>query len=80
MPPEILQIMGGFRAIKPDRIHLYCGECGRRQSNMPRYDDPPNAVVAHIICDKHTGGKEDYCVYYDAQGIQIPWKEVGWDE
>lgn len=65
-------IIGGFAALKDGKIHLACGECGRKQSNMPRFDDPANAAVALIICDKHTGGKEDYCVYYDADGSRLP--------
>ncbi len=76
-----MDVVGGFASLKPGRIHLLCGTCGRKQSNTPRFDDPPDATVALIICDKHTGGKEDYCIYYDAKGNQLPDpNEPEWDD
>lgn len=75
---ETMDVVGGFAPLKPNRIHLLCGKCGRKQSNMPRYDaDPANAVVAMLICEKHMGGKEDPCTYFDVEGNEIA--ERNWE-
>lgn len=45
--------MIGFKPLKDGRIHLECGQCGRKKSNMPRQIyDPPAAVVSIVLCPK----------------------------
>lgn len=66
----------GFSKLRPGRIHVYCPGCGRKQSNAPRDNgengypaDPPNAVLAHVYCEKCSSGSKDAPVaFLDADG------------
>lgn len=78
MPSVNARILG-FNPIRPEKIHLHCPQCGRKQSNMPREDyDPPSAILAVILCPKCAdacGAKDAGTDYYDAYGEQVNWNE-----
>jgi hypothetical protein len=69
----------GFSKLRPGRIHIYCPGCGRKASNGYRDDgdefrpaDPPNAVLAHIYCERCSSGCKDAPVtFWDAFGKRI---------
>jgi hypothetical protein len=66
----------GFRPHRPGRIHLFCPSCGRKVSNMPRFEhDPPTAMLAHIPCERcSVGCKIDGpSLYLDAEGRRVEW-------
>jgi hypothetical protein len=68
----------GFKPHKPGRIHLYCPGCGRKLSNMRRFEgDPERAVLAHIPCERCSVGCkiEGPSAYLDANGKTIYWDE-----
>ena len=67
----------GFAPLRPGRIHLYCGSCGRKQSNMRRTKyDPKRAVLMNVACDRCDAGCKDPLVQYlAADGSRVPWDE-----
>lgn len=71
----------GFKPLKEGRIHLHCGNCGRKMSNMPTFgDEPEGAVVLQTLCPKccdSTGANNPLETYFDANGEEIPWNPEG---
>jgi hypothetical protein len=66
----------GYAPLRPGRIHLYCVGCGRKVSNVFRYDyDPPRAELVQTWCDKHDG-KDPPEHFLDGDGKEIPWEEI----
>jgi len=68
----------GFRPHKPGRIHLFCPDCGRKLSNMRRFQhDPERAVLAHIPCERCSQGCkiEGATLYLDSDGRAVDWEE-----
>lgn len=64
----------GFRKLRPNRIHVFCPRCGRKQSNMPRdpESDPPRAVLVHVYCDRCSAGCKDVpMTFLDARGREL---------
>lgn len=62
----------GFKEIKEDKIHLKCFKCGRKQSNMPRFDDPIEAILLETLCPKCSEGcKDSESFYYNKNGKLI---------
>ena len=62
----------GFAEHRPGKIHLWCPECKRKLSNMPRAEvDPPRAVLAQVLCPHcadRVGAKDDSARYLTARG------------
>jgi hypothetical protein len=69
----------GYRPLRAGRIHLWCPECHRKMSNVPRTDvDPPRAALAHVLCPRCAdtlGVKDDSASYLDRNGKRVPWDE-----
>lgn len=63
----------GFTKLRTGRIHLWCPGCGRKLSNMPRdKDDPPQAVLLHVYCERCSQGCKDTPVaFFSARGRRI---------
>ncbi len=70
----------GFHPLRPGRIHLWCPECRRKLSNMPRTEiDPPRAALAQVLCPRCAdllAVKDDSARYLDSRGREVPWDEV----
>lgn len=66
-------MLSGFRPLRSGRIHLRCPKCGRKQSNMARYDcDPADAALAEVHCPKcASGSKDPGTQYFDASGREV---------
>lgn len=68
----------GFKPHRSDRIHLFCPKCKRKLSNGVRTEhDPPQAVLAHIWCEKCSQGCkiEGASAYLDANGRFLEWND-----
>lgn len=71
----------GFKPLREGRIHLLCGQCGRKMSNMRRADyDPPRAALIAVPCERCSQGcKIEGGEYYDAAGKPISFEETSED-
>ena len=68
----------GFKKHRLGYIHLFCPQCGRKMSNVPRWEhDPPQAVLAHIPCEECSQGckVEGASAYLDANGRFLEWDD-----
>lgn len=65
----------GFKKLKENCIHLYCRECGRKKSNVPRWDiDLVGAELIDMICDKcvdDIGAMNPEEFYYKLDGTEV---------
>jgi hypothetical protein len=72
----------GFHRHRPGRIHLYCTGCGLKRSNVQRAEyDPPQAVLAHLPCERCSDGckVDGPSLYLDANGKRVEWDWRGND-
>ena len=67
----------GYQPIRRGRIHLLCPACGRKQSNVPRQEepvaDPRTAVLAVTLCDGDcsAGIKDSEMRFRDSRGREL---------
>lgn len=58
--------------LREGRIHMRCPSCGRKQSNMPRHNDPAEAVTLVTDCPKCADiGSDANLRYLDANGNEL---------
>ena len=65
----------GFRRLRAGRIHLYCPQCGRKQSNARRSEeDPVTATLMEVLCERCDAGNKDSGVTYrNRLGKVVEW-------